>query len=414
MKNKIICIFLILTLCASCIQIYATSKTDLNNQSSSIDSKISETEHEISEVSSNLSSAMKEVQTLITQIGTYEQSISDLNSQIEDAENQIKEKEAQIEKTGKDLEEKQELLDQRLVAVYESGNTSYIELLLSSSDLSDFISKYYLISELATYDTELIETIRESKEKLENDKVQIEKSKEAIELSKADLEDKKSVLASAKSEKDKKVANLNSEEKQLKNELEELEKEKQEIQKELARIAREEAAAAAANGKPNNSAVTSPSSAGYIFPVAGCSRSNIGKLIYPSYSGHTGIDVNINVRGKSVVAVKSGTVVISTARSGSIPNYGTDGKYVGSYSSYGEYVVINHHDGTMTLYAHMRPGTRTVKVGDKVSQGQVLGIVGNTGNVSPRPTASNPLNGTHLHFEVRVGGSPVNPIPYLP
>lgn len=411
MKNKFICTILILMLIASSMEIFAVTKSELNNQSSSIDSKISETEDEISEVSSNLSSAMKDVQSLIAQISTYEQSISDLNSKIEETEKQITEKEEEIEKAGKDIEEKQELLDKRLVAMYESGNTSYIELLLSSADLTDFISKYYLISELATYDTELIESIRDRKEQLEKDKVEIENSKVELESSKSELEEKRNALASAKSEKDKKVSNLNSEEKQLKDELEELEKEKKEIQAELARIAKEEAAA---NGKPNNSGATSPSSAGYIFPVAGCSRSNVSKLVYPSYAGHTGIDVNINVVGKAVVAVKSGTVVISKARTGSIPNYGTDGKYIGSYSSYGEYVVINHHDGTMTLYAHMRPGSRTVKVGDKVNQGQVIGIVGNTGNVSPRPTASKPLNGTHLHFEVRVNGNPVSPIPYLP
>ena len=115
---------------------------------------------------------------------------------------------------------------------------------------------------------------------------------------------------------------------------------------------------------------------------------------YPSYAGHTGVDVNIGVVGKNVVAVKDGTVAISTAMKRSD----------GSYKSYGEYVVINHHDGTMTLYAHMLAGSRTVSAGDSVSQGQVLGTVGSTGNST----------GPHLHFEVRVNGSPVNPIPYLP
>jgi len=182
------------------------------------------------------------------------------------------------------------------------------------------------------------------------------------------------------------------------------------IEAELKRIEEEEAKK---NSNQTNISHT-PSKSGYIFPVAGLSKANINNKTYPSYSGHTGVDVNINVIGKSVVAVKAGTVVTSTAKTGSIKNYDSNGNYVGSYSSYGEYIIINHHDGTMTLYGHMKPGSRKVSVGDTVKQGQVIGIVGNTGNCLPRPTPSSPLRGTHLHFEVRVNGKPVNPLPYLP
>ena len=185
---------------------------------------------------------------------------------------------------------------------------------------------------------------------------------------------------------------MNSDEKALESELEAFEADKQRIQSELAEIARQEAAARAARG--DDYVVTSPSDAGYIFPVAGLSRRNINNPNYPSYAGHTGVDVNINVVGREVVAVKSGTVVISTAL-----RYSN-----GNYRSYGEYIVINHHDGTMTLYAHMASGSRTVSVGEEVYQGQVIGEVGSTGNST----------GPHLHFEVRVGGSPVNPMLYLP
>ena len=104
--------------------------------------------------------------------------------------------------------------------------------------------------------------------------------------------------------------------------------------------------------------------------------------------------VNINVVGKTVVAVKSGTVVTSTALKN--PN--------GTYRSYGEYIIIDQHDGTMTLYAHMYSGSRMVSPGQSVSQGQQIGKVGSTGNST----------GNHLHFEVRINGKPVNPTPYLP
>ena len=183
------------------------------------------------------------------------------------------------------------------------------------------------------------------------------------------------------------MAQLTEEEKENQQEIEKFEEDKRKIQAELKRIAEEEA-------KKNTTNISQkPSASGYIFPVQGLSKSNINNKTYPSYKGHTGVDVNIGVSGKSVVAVKDGTVVISEAR---ISN--------GKYYSYGEYIVISHGDGTMTLYAHMLANSRKVKVRDKVKQGQVIGTVGSTGNST----------GTHLHFEVRVGGSPVNPLPYLP
>ena len=68
----------------------------------------------------------------------------------------------------------------------------------------------------------------------------------------------------------------------------------------------------------------------------------------------------------------------------------------------------------MTLYAHGKPGSRLVYEGQTVSQGQQIMTVGNTGNVYPRPSSSNPRGGAHLHFEVRVNGTRVNPYSYLP
>jgi murein DD-endopeptidase MepM/ murein hydrolase activator NlpD len=220
----------------------------------------------------------------------------------------------------------------------------------------------------------------------------------------------KSSLSSGSAEAEKKsyLNKLSEQEKEEQRELEKFKADQEKIAEELRKIAEGE-------NKNNSTNITStPSKSGYIFPVAGLSKANINTKTYPSYPGHKGTDININVIGKSVVAVKDGTVVTSKAMSGSIKNYDSNGKYTASYGSYGEYIVINHHDGTMTLYAHMKSGSRKVSVGDKVKQGQVIGVVGNTGNCLPRPTPSKPLQGTHLHFEVRINGTPVNPLPYLP
>ena len=147
------------------------------------------------------------------------------------------------------------------------------------------------------------------------------------------------------------------------------------------------------SSKKTSSSSSVKSVGGYTFPVKGCSLSNIRNRSYPSYAGHTGIDINVGVKGKSVVAAKDGVVIVSEAlRSSS-----------GAYKSYGEYIMIKHSNGTVTLYGHLKAGSRKVKVGQKVSKGQVIGTVGSTGNST----------GTHLHFEVRVNGNPVNPYRYL-
>lgn len=399
-KAKLIAILLVLiVISTNILTSYAATKSELNKQQSEIDEKIKETEDKIEEVEEEISASMASIRELTAQISDYENEITDLETKIGEISGKITESEKQIQENEDELQEKKTILEKRLVAQYENGTTSYLDLLLGSGSFTDFISNYYLIAELAEYDNELMDAIEEELEKIREAKALLEQSKQEIETVKKEQEQKQAALASAKKEKQNQVATLNAEEKELQEELDAFEKDKQSIRNQLAEIARQEAAQ---NG--GTTTAVKPSAAGYIFPVAGLSRANINNKNYPSYAGHTGVDVNINVIGKSVVAVKAGTVVYSKAL-----------KYSnGKYRSYGEYVVVNHHDGTMTLYAHGKAGSRQVVPGQKVSQGQVLMTVGNTGNVSPKPTASRPNAGTHLHFEVLINGRPVNPMPYLP
>lgn len=117
------------------------------------------------------------------------------------------------------------------------------------------------------------------------------------------------------------------------------------------------------------------------------------------YSGHKGIDFATagpegNTYGKEIRAAADGVV------------YSAEYHY-----SWGNNVYINHGDGVYTRYAHC--SKLLVGKGQAVKQGQVIAYVGNTGNVSPKPTASNPHAGAHLHFEVWVNGERVNPAPWL-
>ncbi len=393
----------------------AANKSELQNKKEDLNSTISETEDQIEEIQEKKSETLNTVEKLTVQISDYEQEVEEIDDKINDLSKQIEEAKNKIKQDEEEYQKDQEALNQRLVTIYENGNTTYLDYFLSSNSLTDFISSYYLVSELATYDNQMLEKIEQEKNQIEKEKDTLEENKRTLDTAKTSKQVKVNSLQQAKVEKEKYAVNLSEEEKVAQAELEELQKDKAVIDKQLKEIAAKEAAAEAArkaveeNAKKNNSGksntsnsgssgnTSSPSTSGFIFPVKGLSKANIRNKTYPSYTGHTGVDININVTGKSVVAAKAGTVITSTALK--YPN--------GKYRSYGEYIIISHGDGTVTVYAHMLEGSRTVSPGQTVSQGQVIGTVGSTGNST----------GTHLHFEVRVRSGntykAVNPLPYL-
>lgn len=383
----------------------AVSQTDLNETNKKID----EAEEELSNIQNEKSETMKQVEEITTQISEYQSQIDVLDGQISELNTKISDSEKQLEKAQEDFTKQEELLEARLVATYEAGETSYLDFILSSESITDLISNYYLVTEVATNDTELLDKIQKQKQEIEDAKKELEGSKQELATSKASKQSVSTQLQTAKSEKNQQVAKLSEDEKQTQAELEQFEADKRAIANQLAVIAKQEAAArqqaaaqkntsTASGGSSGSTSVSgggsttsnTPSTGGFIRPVSGYSIT----CGWYGYAGHTGVDFSgSGISGKPVLAAKSGTVAISTAL--------TNGS--GGYRSYGEYIVINHHDGTMTLYAHGAPGSRLVSVGQSVSQGQQIMSVGTTGNST----------GYHLHFEVWLNGVRVNPANYL-
>lgn len=390
---KILGIMISCVLISQTMTVYAvTTQKDLKNKQSQINDQIEEAKEEKKELETQKSETMKTVESLRNKIITAEDEVDDLQTRVDDLQAQITQKEKDIKSKEDEYNKQMELLDERMLKMYSTPKTGYLETFLNASSMTDFLAKYYAASELVSYDKKLMKETKEQKEQIENEKIEIENNKKELDSSLSEKEKKSNELKSLKKDKETQVANLADEEKKKEKEIEAFEEDKRQIQAQLKKIAEEEAKRNKNN--TSNNITTKPSASGYIFPVRGLCKANINNKNYPSYAGHTGVDVNIGVTGKDVVAVKAGTVVISTAKINS----------EGNYFSYGEYVVISHGDGTMTLYGHMLANSRKVKVGDKVSQGQTIGTVGSTGNSS----------GTHLHFEVRINGKPVNPLPYLP
>ncbi len=369
--------------------VLAATSSELKEQQKQKQSEINAAKEEQSKIRSQMSTIQKEVDDLNNKINTAQSEIDNLTIEIEEKTKLIDETTIKLEKTQKELEEKENMLEKRLVASYKAGDTSYLDVLLTSGSITEFLSNYYLIEQINEYDSELIETIKQTKKEIEEDKIALEDAKKTLEAAKNSEQIKKQSLATLKSEKSSKVANLSAEDKELQGRIDEMRQQDAAIQAAIKRAQAAEAAAARNNG--GGSTPTVPKG-GYIWPVPSAYAKVTTGLYYSSGAYHGAIDFGVaGISGQPVYAVKAGTVVLTQSLS----------------YSYGNYVLINHHDGTYTLYAHGQAGSICVSEGQNVSQGQQLMRVGSTGNST----------GPHLHFEVRVapGGyaNRVNPLNYL-
>lgn len=381
--------FLIIFIGNRLISLAATS-TELKEQQKQNQEEINDTKEEQEKIRSQMTSIQKEVEELNNQISNYENEIMDLSSQIEDISLNIENTQKKLDETQKELEEKEELLRKRIVASYKAGETKYLDVLLSSQSLTNFLSNYYYIELMVENDKKLIQTIQDTKEEIEASKVALEESKLKLEDAKKSQELKKQSLDITKREKNEKAAELSEEDQKLQKQIEEMQAEDSRIRAAIKKAQAQEAA----QSKPNNGGGHSSSSnpGGFIYPVPSAYSKITTGLYYSNGSYHGAVDFGSGgIYGQPVYAAKSGTVILTQNLT----------------YSYGTYIMIDHHDGTYTLYAHGISGSICVSEGQSVSQGQQIMRVGSTGNSS----------GAHLHFEVRVspGGynNRVNPMNYL-
>ena len=368
--------------------------TQEQNQKQENNNKMKEIQEREKQIESIKDTTLKEVEKLNLQISQYESQIASLDEQIDQTNTKIKDAEEKLNQAQENFDKQEKLLKARLVATYEAGETSYLDVLLSSENLADFISNYYLVTELATYDAELLDTIEKEKEAIAKAKETLEQGKKDLTTQKASKESVSVQLKTSKNSKDKYVSELNSEQKELQAKLEELKKDNIALD---AKINAKKAAVEAwkkQQGSSGNSGGSSSSSgtssSGFIKPV----NSYVTTGMYYSSGGYHGaVDFGASgVNGMPVYAVADGIVV-------TVERWTT---------SYGNHVIIAHANGLYTLYAHGQAGSICVSEGQTVKQGQQIMRVGSTGNST----------GPHLHFEVRTSPGTyncrVNPMSYLP
>ena len=415
---KVISVIILVIILLQCNVSLAANTSELKSEKESNNKELTNAQSNLKEVQGQKSKTMSEVEELDSKITSYESEIEELENKISTLNTDIVSAEEQIKQAESEYQKNDDLLTERLVLMYEDGNTSYLDFLLSSSSLTDFLSKFYMISELASYDTDLLEQISNKKKLIQEQKDKLESNKTELASSKEQKSKTQTQLESAKSEKNKQVAELSGEEKEIQAKIDQLKEDNKaidaqiaavqaQIQAEIAKRQQEEQKAAQSgnnSSKSNSSSSsssgkseasssnnTSSSSSGFIRPVSGYSITT--GWYYSSGSLHGAVDFSgSGIYGKPVLAVADGIVVTTQSLT----------------TSYGNYIIIAHYNGLYTLYAHGIAGSIAVSSGQKVTQGQQIMKVGSTGNST----------GPHLHFEVRTSpgkyANRVNPLNYLP
>jgi peptidase M23B len=387
MKSKFISfgLVLILILTNLCVPIYATSQSELEDQKSDLNTKIDETKSQQTEVKEQLSEQRQEIEKLDESITQMEDEISTLNVQIAELENSIQEEQTKLEQKQKEHEENQALMEERLVVMYEYGDTSFLDMLFNSKNIIEFISNYYMLSQITQCDKELLETIEKEQEEIENTKKELEANKEKVSSAKIEKETKNNLLKTQKSQRQAKADSLSAEDKALQDKIDSYNAQVAKIDSDIKKIIED------LNNKNNNSSGSNglKFDGSFIWP---CNNKIITSRVKWRWGRwHKGID--IGARYENVYASASGYAY-------TLENPG----------GYGHYIMIIHGDGYITLYGHLN--SFKVSYGQYVSQGQVIAQSGNSGGST----------GAHLHFEIRKASSIsgffsssfLNPLDYLP
>ena len=389
MKNFKRTLFTIIIVFILCINFtYAATSSQLNATKNDLNQKKTDAQNTLNDIKNEKATTTNDISKINDNISELSDKIDDLQNEIDDLNDKISENENEIEEKEKEVEKKQELLKKRLVSMYKTGGTSYINVLLGSSSTIDMIVTYDAVDDIAKADTNLIDSIKSEKTNLEGKKQELENNKTEVDSKKKILDTEQSSLSAKKVEKQEKVAQLSESEQKTQKEIDTYNEQIREVNNQLAAIAK--AATKKSSSKSKSSSAKIYTGGKFTWPCPSYTRiSNyFGYRSAAETNGigstnHKGIDMAAPY-GSSIIAAGSGEVILASYKGG-----------------YGNCVMIDHGGGIVTLYGHA--SSICCSVGQSVKTGDVIAKVGSTGNST----------GNHLHFSVLVNGTYVNPASYL-
>lgn len=363
-------------LCAACmaasllcmakpVPTYADSLSDQLQEARDAQAEL---EKQIEAIQSDKSKALEEKALLDRQNDKLRSEISLLQQQSDETQTRI------TELTQKE-QEQYELFCRQVREEEERGTVSYWSVLFKASSFTDLLARMDFVNEVMDYDRQVISDLQTTRQQLTEDKAALEQQKSELESSQTKLQQQVDAASTLIREYEETEAGHQAM-------LDEAAEDEARIQ---ALIRQQQSGGSSGGGgsSGSNSGVD-----GYIWPTNNTRvvTSPYGERWCPfhGYESHNGADIDA-ARGSAVLAAKSGRVI-----------------QAGWNGGYGISVMIAHDDGITTLYGHM--DGCSVSVGQTVSQGETIGICGNTGNSS----------GAHIHYTMYKNGGTIDPLPYLP
>lgn len=329
---------------------------------------LSEIRQEIQANEKKLEEGRAQENSLSAQIMEMEQKLGELESAISENEAKLEQLKVELEEAENKVATQNENLNARLRNMYKTSSVGYVDVLLDSGSVSEFLTNLELVKMVYSDDQRVLKELKTAREEVEQKKTEVETLQAELQESKKVTEDEKAVIEAKKAE----VAKDN----------EELDKMNDELQAEADRMT----SVIASTGSSSSNSTYTGGVLEWPTPSSSIITSPFGYRNHPisgTYSFHTGIDIGA-YSGSAILAANGGTVILA-----------------GWNGGYGNCVIVDHGGGITTLYAHC--SSINVSKGQSVSRGQTIARVGSTGNST----------GPHLHFEVRLNGAYKNPLNYV-
>jgi murein DD-endopeptidase MepM/ murein hydrolase activator NlpD len=376
-KRLMLALSCALAVCACALLGGSASGQSLQQKLNTTQNKLSHVRNHAGVLTTRISHESAQLQRLTTQVAALRNREAAVAAELSQKEAELNQAQARLDALKQHLHQAIQILEQRLVAVYESSRPDLITVLLQAHGFQDLLARTQYIETLQQDDNDVVSRVRELRNEMQvtvntvrEARDEIAARKQELDATRARLKQRTTQLATARQKQHTSLMQVRKQQDDLEGDLSDI---SQKIAEQLS------AGTGALPAGPIQAG-----GHGLIWPVNGPITSGYGpRNIGSGYEFHPGIDIGVPT-GTPIRAAAAGTVTIA-----------------GPEGGYGNYTCIDHGGGLSTCYGHQE--RFLVSTGQQVAQGQIIGLSDCTGYCL----------GPHLHFEVRINGQTTDPLGYL-